>query len=358
MIIGLVIYGDLDTLSGGFLYDRRLVEHLRAGGHQVRIFSLPWRSYMAGLIDNLSPHFSAELSGANLDVLVQDELNHASLFFINRRLQGRAPYPLISLVHHLRCSEPRSPLPQLATRWIERYYLRSVDGFIFNSQTTRRSVGRLASRGENSVVAYPGRDHIHPDVSPDQIIQRASSSTSLRILFIGSLIPRKGLHVLLRALQAFDGRSWRLDIFGGLDLDRGYTATIRSAVRHSGHAERVHLHGPQPRSTLATYLRDGHVMALPSFYEGFGIAYLEAMGFGLPVIATTAGGPRELIDHGENGFLIPPGDHIALRGALERLSLDRARLAQMGRAAQARFNAHPTWAEEMAHIAEFLQNLV
>ena len=53
MKLGLVIYGSLDTVSGGYLYDRKLAEYLRAQGDEVEIISLPWRSYAAHLTDNL-----------------------------------------------------------------------------------------------------------------------------------------------------------------------------------------------------------------------------------------------------------------------------------------------------------------
>src|SRR5512146_736280 len=99
MKVGLVIYGSLDTLSGGYLYDRKLVEYLRSRGDTVEIISLPWRNYPTHFVDNLS----FKLPG-NLDLLIQDELNHPSLIFAN---QGKHPYPILSLVHHLRCSELR-----------------------------------------------------------------------------------------------------------------------------------------------------------------------------------------------------------------------------------------------------------
>ena len=108
MRIGLVIYGSLDTLSGGYLYDRMLVEHLRRQGDEVEIFSLPWRDYARHLTDNLSTGLLRRLQGSRLDVLLQDELNHPSLFWLNRRLHVN--YPIVSIVHHLRSSEKRSPL--------------------------------------------------------------------------------------------------------------------------------------------------------------------------------------------------------------------------------------------------------
>ena len=107
MRIGFVIYGSLDTLSGGYLYDRKLVEFLREQGETVEIISLPWRNYAAHLTDN----FTFRLP-KNLDILIQDELNHPSLIFPN---QGKHPYPVISLVHHLRCSE-------LRPKWQNAFY--------------------------------------------------------------------------------------------------------------------------------------------------------------------------------------------------------------------------------------------
>src|SRR6188474_2107419 len=122
MKIGLVIYGSLDTVSGGYLYDRKLVEYLRAQSDTVEIISLPWRNYAAHLTDNLT----FRLPG-NLDILIQDELNHPSLIGAN---QSKHPYPVISLVHHLRCSELRTNWQNAFYRIIEKKYLNSVDGFI------------------------------------------------------------------------------------------------------------------------------------------------------------------------------------------------------------------------------------
>jgi 6-pyruvoyl-tetrahydropterin synthase len=189
MKIGFVIYGSLDTLSGGYMYDRRLVEYLRAQGDTVEIISLPWRNYAAHLIDN--SHFKLP---ANLDILIQDELNHPSLITANRRPH---PYPIISLVHHLRCSELRPKWQNAFYRVIEKKYLYSVDGFIFNSQTTKNVVNGLMDHGKPSVVAYPPTDRFGRQFQESEI-ERKSKSKELRILFLGNVIERKGLNTLLK----------------------------------------------------------------------------------------------------------------------------------------------------------------
>ena len=147
MRIGLLIYGSLDTLSGGYLYDRKLVEYLRRAGDSVEIVSLPWRSYPAHLADNLSLHLYRRLRDLSVDILLQDELNHPSLALVNRRLRRLRPrYPLISIVHHLRSSEqhPRRLLPLY--RAVERSYLRTDGRFHFQQPDDPEGGGWTARR--------------------------------------------------------------------------------------------------------------------------------------------------------------------------------------------------------------------
>ena len=137
MRVALVLYGNLDFISGGFLYDRMLVDYLRGQGEEVEIISLPWCSYPRGLLDNLSPTLKRRLTSIRADIILQDELAHPSLFWLNRRLQGRDWPPVVAIVHHLRCSEARPSWQNCLYRLVERRYLASGTGFIFNSLATR-----------------------------------------------------------------------------------------------------------------------------------------------------------------------------------------------------------------------------
>lgn len=356
MRVGLLIYGSLDTISGGYLYDRQMVQYLQSQGDTVEIISLPWRNYGRHLGDNFSIHLRRRLAGANLDVLIQDELNHPSLLGVNRLLARRHPYPVISLVHHLRCSEQHPAVLNRLYRWIETRYLRSVDGFIFNSRTTQATVEALTGSGRPSVVAFPAGDHRPTAVIPGEIDRRAHEPGPLRILFVGNLIPRKGLHTLLAALAQLPENSWQLDVVGGVNPDDVYTKSILVMVREAGIGENVKLLGTLGNPELPKLLARSHVLAVPSQYEGFGIVYLEALAAGLPVIASTAGAAQEIVTPDETGFLVQPGDAAAITAALSALHTDRDRLARMGHAAQARYALHPTWAETGTLIRDFLHD--
>jgi glycosyltransferase involved in cell wall biosynthesis len=354
MRLGLVIYESLETLSGGYLYDRKLVEHLRQQGDQVEIVSLPGRTYLKHLGDNFSTFLLNKLEQLSMDILIQDELNHPSLFWINQRLKGRRKICIISIVHHLLSDEPRPGWQNALYRSIERKYLDSVDGYVFNSHTTQQVVSNMVSGGRPGQVAYPGGDRLHPRMTSEKIVARAFEPGPLRVIFLGNIIRRKGLHVLLRALPRLREGDWRLIVVGDLDLDKAYTRQVMRLVKRAGIQGNVRFLGPLQKTGLADQLQQSHLLVVPSHYEGFGIAYLEGMGFGLPAVATTAGAAREIITDGLNGFLVPPGDAEALAQRLGELAGNRDRLVVMSLAARDRYLSHPTWDETTSLIRKFL----
>ena len=348
MKVGFVIYGSLDTLSGGYLYDRKLVEYLRGQGDSIEILSLPWRNYAAHLMDNLTFELPK-----NLDILIQDELNHPSLIFANRQTHG---YPIVSLVHHLRCSELRQTWQNTFYRWIEKRYLQSVDGFIFNSRTTERVVNNLLQNRKPSVIGFPPTDRFGAPLSEDKIIERAKRQ-EFRILFLGNVIYRKGLHTLLQAVSV-QPSAFRVDVVGSLDSDPAYVKLIQKIISQHDLSPYIFLHGPLDKEPLVEKLNYAHVLVVPSSYEGFGIVYLEGMGFGLPAIGTTAGAAGEVIEHGETGYLIAPDDSDSLAKYLQSLAEDRGSLTRLSLNARERYLRQPAWTETAKNIRAFLTSSI
>jgi glycosyltransferase involved in cell wall biosynthesis len=343
MRIGLVIYGSLDTLSGGYLFDRKLVEYLRSQGDQVEIISLPWRNYAAHLTDNFRFSFPK-----NLDLLIQDELNHPSLFLVNRK---RHPYPVISLVHHLRSSELRPAWQNTFYRFVERNYLRTVDGFIFNSKTTKSVVQGLINQGTPSVLAYPPTDRFGAPLPEKAILDRAQDD-EFRILFLGNVIYRKGLHTLLEALRQVQSRV-RVDVVGSLTSEPVYVKLLKEIIEKD-HLTCVHFHGSLDREPLVDRLKQAHVLVVPSSYEGYGIVYLEGMCFGLPAIGTSTGAAGEIIENGRTGYLIPREDSSSLARHLQTLADDRKLLVHLSLNARGRYLRQPAWSVSAKNIRDFL----
>jgi glycosyltransferase involved in cell wall biosynthesis len=358
MRIGLIIYGSLNTMTGGYIYDRQLVEYLHSQGDEVELISLPWSNYGRHLTHNLSCSLYQQLRKASFDVLLQDELNHPSLFWLNQRLRHQACYPIVAIVHHLRSCEDIPTWQKPFSLWIERYYLKTLDGFIFNSQTTNQTVSKLLEQSRPHIVAYPAGDRLQPTLSTEAITKQVLSNGSLRLLFVGNLIARKGLHILLAALSRLRHIDWQLDVVGSMDFEPAYAQFIKHE------AEKLHLnpkmtwHNSLSDTELQDRFRHNHLLVIPSSYEGFGIVYLEGMGWGLPAIATTAGAAHEIITHGENGFLVPPDNITLLAEHIENLSQNRQRLLQMSLTALQHYHKHPTWTQSMNKIRNFLQSFI
>ena len=352
MRIGLLIYGTLETQSGGYLYDRRLVAHLRAAGDTVEVLSLPWRHYAAHLGDSLSPAWAARLRAARFDVLLEDELNHPSLL----RAPGLVPRETrrVSIVHHLRCSERRPAWQNGLYRAIETRYLRGVERFIFNSQTTRASVEALIGPATRAVVAVPAGDRWTGLPTEGVIAARAQTPGPLRVIAVGNVIERKGFHTLIDGLALLPRDDWRLRVCGRLDAEPDYAQRLRAQVERLGLGGQITLAGGLGDAALAEALANSDVLAVPSSYEGYGIVYVEGMGFGLPALASAAGAAGEIITPGRDGCLVPPEDPAAVAAALKPLLADRDRLRAMSLAARRRFDTHPTWDQSMARIRKFL----
>lgn len=357
MRIGLVIYGRLDTLTGGYLYDRFLAEALRRRGHAVEVISLEKKPYALGLLDNLSPRLEARLTDRPYDLLLQDELCHSSLFRLNRRIRTRRRTTIVGIVHQVLCQQPRRRLLNLAYRWGERNYFQTTDGLLFASRFNRAMARHLINRDVPMQVAQPGGDRLGRIPSGQLIVERSHTAGPLELVFVGNLSPVKGLHRLLESVSRLPPHMWRLTVAGSLTAVPRHTRRILGGIARRDLASQVRFLGAVDGEDLRRVYTAGQVFVMPFAHEGFGIAALEAMAFGLPVIGSSAGGVCEFVRHGENGFLVAACDHSAVRRHLELLYQDRDRLAAMGQAAWQTFSACPIWEESMVRACEFLEKL-
>lgn len=357
MNVMLVITGCLETVTGGFIYDRFLVDALRRRGHRVEVVGLPRRSYPLSLADNLCPGLRQRLFFGGWDLLLQDELAHPCLFGVNRSLRARQRRPIVGIVHQLLCLQPRRKWINALCRFFEKRYLSGLDAFVFNSEETRRQALRLIGRERPQRVVRPAGDRLGGPPSPDAITARAERAGPLELLFVGNLSPVKGLEELLRALARMPPAGWRLAVVGGADMDRPYARRVRRLVSRLGLSGRVAFLGRLEGDDLRAEFLRCHAFAMPFAHEGFGIAALEAMGFGLPVIGSTRGAVGEFVRHGENGWLAAPGDLAAVCRRIETVMADRRLLGRMGRSAQETHRSWPTWEASMDGACRFLEEV-
>lgn len=167
------------------------------------------------------------------------------------------------------------------------------------------------------------------------------------ILYLAGFGPKKGLRILLAAFELLAARvpAVRLVVAG----DGPEREQIEALAAASAYHERIRFTGSIARVDVPPILRSCTVFCLASFGEPYGMALVEAMATGRPVVATKLGGPIDLVEPG-GGILVPPGDPQALASALETIVSDPALARRMGA-----FNRQAMMAYSWAAITDRLE---
>jgi glycosyltransferase involved in cell wall biosynthesis len=143
----------------------------------------------------------------------------------------------------------------------------------------------------------------------------------LRIGFVGTLAPHKGVDVLIRAFRALGRPSLTLDVHGSLSAHPAHVALLR---REAEGDPRIRFHGPFAEGEQERVLSAIDLLVLPSvWWENSPLTVLEALAAGVPVVASAIGGLPEIVADGDTGLLVPPSDPAALRQAIEDVTEGR-----------------------------------
>jgi glycosyltransferase involved in cell wall biosynthesis len=148
------------------------------------------------------------------------------------------------------------------------------------------------------------------------------SGTRPRLGYVGTLAPHKGVHVLLQAFRGIAERGVTLDLYGSLSVHPSYAAELR---RMAAGDERIRFHGAFPEGAQTSVFDALDALVLPSmWWENSPLTVLEALAAGRPVVASATGGVPEIVEDGDTGLLVPPGDVVALRRALVDVATGRS----------------------------------
>ena len=325
--------GSLDTPTGGYAYDARIIAELRRLGWHVDVLDL------GEGFPHPTPetYRQARLSLARLPIGRAIIVDGLALGVMPAAAEGlRNTHAMIALVHHPLALETGLPAKQAnALRVSERAALAAVRHVIVSSPSTARLLAKDYGVTEKRVtVALPGTDV--PTAAREERIG------SVALLAVGSMVPRKGYDVLLAALSELRDLDWRLTVAGAQDRDPATAAKIESQIAELGLQEHVTLRGALPSDRLGELYAAADVFVLASRFEGYGMAYADAVAHGLPIIGTTAGAIPETVPEGA-GILVPPDDVAALTTALRTMVTDRETRARYAAAAREAAGKLPTW---------------
>jgi glycosyltransferase involved in cell wall biosynthesis len=330
--VAFAVPGDLATPTGGYGYDRRIIQELRELGWQVDVadigddFPFPSTAHRATALATLS----AVPSGCPivLDGLAFGALPEAGAL--------RCRTPLIALVHQPLALDPSLDTMQADTfRKTERTALASAAHVVVTSEATARIViGDYNVPVQRISVVRPGNDPVPAALG--------SNDGVVRLLSIGSVLPVKGYDLLIAAVATLTDMPWRLTIAGDRTRNPAAAAQLDVDIETHGLGDRIAVLGAVPPERITELFLASDVFVLASRFEGYGMALAEAIAHGIAVVSTMAGAIPQTVPAG-TGLLVPPDDVAALARALRRLIGDpaeRQRLAANARAAAAQL---PTW---------------
>ncbi|MBX0327225.1 glycosyltransferase family 4 protein [Oscillochloris sp. ZM17-4] len=378
MRICFITVGDTSRLTGGYLYHREVFARLRVSGAIVDEVVASAADVAAQLA--AAPGLGERITPRRYDVLLVDALARAA---VAPWLDAwRASRPLVAMVHEL----PSVASGQQDSRELEwESPLLRADWLI---AVSRHGAGILTGRGvprERIMVAPGGYDRLEPaPLTPQPPLppgERGSRTAfqcrvlppaacrlpapnspgggwaggegdpGLRALCVAQWIPRKGIVELVRAW----GRAARpgdvLELVGEPNADPAYAAEVRASIAATG--ARVAVRGAVGDAELAAAYAGADLFALPTRYEGYGMAFAEALAHGLPVVSCAVGPLPDLVGP-DAGLLTPAGDEAALAEAISRLLGDPALRARMAAAARARAADLPTWDHTSDRVANAL----
>ncbi len=337
------IPGDLATPTGGYAYDRRIIAELQKQGWQIDVI---------GLGDGFPQPTAAQKDFAEQQLaavapeipIVIDGLAFGVLPEAAEKLKARR---LIGLVHHPLAFES-GIAPETAEVLLksERASLAVTRHVIVNSPSTSQLLADdYDIPPEHVTVAPPGTDRAEP--AP------GSRDGIVRLVSVGAVVPRKGFDVLIAALAEIKSLPWRLTIAGDRTRDAAEAARLDAEIARHGLGDRVAVLGALPAERIAALYHEADLFVLASRFEGYGMAYAEALAHGLPVIGTTGGAIPDTVPP-EAGVLVEPNEVKPLAHALRMLIVNTDERLWLASGARNVAKTLPTW-EDSAKL--FVQGL-
>ena len=340
-----VVPGDIETLTGGYGYDRQIIAGLRERG---------WLVHLVSLAGNYPfPSVDARVDASRAFAVIPD---HARVM-VDGLAFGALPVAavrererlcLVALVHHPLGLE--TGISDTAARKLllsEREALTAAVGVVVTSQRTVSAVEGLGVVSNLIAVVEPGTEPAAP----------ATGSTGpVQMVCVASIVPRKGHDTLFDALAQLAHLEWRLTCVGSVDRDAEYAAKLMERCNMPPLRGRVELVGELAGTALDAAYDAADLFVLPTHYEGYGMVVAEALARAIPVVSTRTGAIAELVGD-DAGVLVAPADVGALAQALETLITDREQLARLRRGAASRRASLSTWQSAAESMEKALERL-
>jgi glycosyltransferase involved in cell wall biosynthesis len=343
MHVSLIVPAPFTAVSGGYAYDRHIVAGLREAGHNVRVIEI---SGAHPLADDAARDAACAAWDSLADAArpIIDGLGLPAFAGLEDALAARNAG---AIIHHPTALETGfSEADRARLLAIEKRLLPRLTRIIVTSPTTAEQLTtEFAVAADRIRVVVPATD--------DAPRSLGSGGPTCHIISIGTLIPRKGHDVLLRALARLFDLDWQLTIVGSPHSDPVHARTLAALAEELGIVSHVRFAGEVTGDALEALWGEADIFALATHWEGYGMAIAEALKRGLPVAVCSGGAAGNLVTP-ESGVVCPPGDHVNLSKALRRMIFGLPLRRAMAEAAWQAGQALPDWKTQAREFAQAL----
>lgn len=340
-----VVPGDINIRTGGYRYDKRIIEGLAEQGWTVHLIQLygdyPFpsaaqRAAAAEVFKALPDHAQVIVDGLAFSTLPEQLSVHQS------RLQ------LYALIHHpLALETGLSTKQAVMLKSQEINALQNASHVITTSPSTSLSLIDYEVAAERVTTICPGSD-----AAP---LATGSTTDSINLLCVATLTARKGHSVLFDALKQLENLQWHLHCVGSIDRDSQTYETLLNQRNANGLQPRISFAGEADDSALDNHYRQADLFVLASYHEGYGMVLDEALAYGLPIVASNAGAISDTVPEGA-GLLVPPGQASELSEALRHFMTDEALRSRLRRGAQTARQNRRSWQQASSEFGQLLAN--
>ncbi len=342
--VAFAIPGDLMLQTGGYAYDRRVLDLLQGDGIDITHVPLP-RAFPKPSGMDLCTTAQVIAALPKTTVVLVDGLAYGA-FSVGTL--AAIPNRIVALVHHPLAFETGIGTDRAAALLAsETTALARANHIVVTSSMTAALLqAHLAVPADKITVAIPGTDPAK---------RATGTGQPLQLLAVGSVVPRKGYTVLIAALHALESRDWHLTI-AGATRDPQELALVEAAIASSGLGDHITLAGAVDDAALERLYGTADIFVMPSLFEGYGMVLAEAMARGLPIVCTTGGAAAETAPDGA-AVKVPPSDAAAFAAALTRVMGDTALRQQLSDASWAAGQTLPQWTDTARIIAGVLKDV-
>ena len=341
------IPGDINTLTGGYIYDKRIAEGLRFKAHDVQVHIL------AGDFPFPSPE-SRKVCLESMTIIPKNEA-----IIIDSLVFGAIPellreikqyHPIIALVHlPLSVNSELAGNNQTMIRKLEEEAFSYADLIIVSSSFTKNLIEQAGINPDLIKVVIPG---VEPNTKKQNY-----SILPRKLITISNYTRNKGYLLLVDALSGLKHLDWTLDCYGDDSFDPEYVKEISEMIEGNKLTGRIFLHSSISGMELSNAYVNSDALIHPSEFESYGMVLTEALAHGIPVVASTGGAVTQTVP-ATMAVFFKPNDRQSFQDAIEQLFLDQDKYHNLCMEASSYINQAQTWEISVFDFESVLQELM